>query len=173
MSHADVYDIGRGHNFRKHRHKNNKKNAVFLQENDKKKTAVTKVFTSRLLWGAYIYCEILSVRYAYASVVDAEGFACKRLGARTAWSLTLHDRPRQEADWERIERGGDIPGVHSLYKVTYIRHLKNKGLSVTKLTKKSGLFVTKVREFSVKMGLLVTCTLNICGVLTQKNGVFG
>ena len=80
MSHADILDIDRGHIFRKHRHKNNKKVAVIYKENGKK-LAVTKVFTSRLLRGAFIYCEILSVRYAYASTVDAEGFVCKRLGA--------------------------------------------------------------------------------------------
>ena len=35
-----------------------------------------------------------------------------------------------------------------MYKETYIRHLKSRGLSVTKLTKKrNGLFVTEIREF--------------------------
>ena len=44
--------------------------------------------------------------------------------------------------------GGDIPGAHDLYKVTYIRHLKSKGLSVTMLTqKRNGLFMTKIRVF--------------------------
>ena len=42
-----------------------------------------------------------------------------------------------DVDWERAERGGgDMPGAHDFYKVTYIRHLKSKGLSVTMLTKK-------------------------------------
>ena len=80
MSHADILDIDWEHIFRKHRHKNNKKSCCYLRENGKK-LAVTKVFASRLLRGAFIYCEILNVLYAYASIVDAEGFACKRLGA--------------------------------------------------------------------------------------------
>ena len=80
MSHLIYLDIDRGHIFRKHRHKNNKKVAV-IYEKTVKKPAVIKVFASRLLWSAYIYCQILSVRYAYASIVDAESFACKRLGA--------------------------------------------------------------------------------------------
>ena len=32
MSHADILDIDRGHNFRKHRHKNNKKVAVVYEK---------------------------------------------------------------------------------------------------------------------------------------------
>ena len=34
-----------------------------------------------------------------------------------------------DVDWERAERergGGDIPGAHDLYKVTYIGHLRGK-----------------------------------------------
>ena len=50
---------------------------------------------------------------------------------------------------ERGLWGGDFPGVHDLYKVMYIRHLKSKGLSVTMLTPiRNGLFVTKMRVFS-------------------------
>ena len=73
----------------------------------------------------------------------------------------------------------DIPEAHDLYKVTYIRHLKNRGLSVKKLTQKmNGLFVTKIREFSVKMGsfgdtLALYQYMKIWGVLNTKNGVFG
>ena len=32
MSHADILDIDRGHGFRKHRHKNNKKVAVVYEK---------------------------------------------------------------------------------------------------------------------------------------------
>ena len=61
----------------------------------------------------------------------------------------------------------EISRAHNLYKVTYIRHLKGRGLSVTKSNKKRNgrLFVTKMREFSV--GSLV-----IWDVLTEKRGVF-
>ena len=56
-----------------------------------------------------------------------------------------------DVDWERIERGWRYPGAHDLYKETYIRHLKSRGLSVTKSTKKRNgrLFMTKMREFSL------------------------
>ena len=38
-------------------------------------------------------------------------------------------------------------------KVTYIRHSKSSGITVTKLTqKRNGLFETKMTEFSMKMG---------------------
>ena len=37
MSHADILDIGRGHIFRKHRHKNNKKVAVIYEKTVKKR----------------------------------------------------------------------------------------------------------------------------------------
>ena len=49
-------------------------------------------------------------------------------------------------------RGWRYPEAHDLYKVTYIRHIKSRGLSVTKTTKKRNgrLFVTKMREFSVE-----------------------
>ena len=46
-----------------------------------------------------------------------------------------------DVDWERIERGWRYPGG--------TRFIKSKGLSVTKLTEKNGLFVTKMKEFSV------------------------
>ena len=80
-----------------------------------------------------------------------------------------------DVDWERMERGGDIPGAHDLYKVTYIRHLKNRGLSVTKLTQKmNGLFMTKKREFfSKKMGSFGGMYMKIWGVLTQTMGSLG
>ena len=59
-----------------------------------------------------------------------------------------------------------------MYKVTYIRHLKSRGLSVTKLTKKrNGLFVTKMREFSV--GTFGDVYMKIWGILTQKRGSLG
>ena len=48
MSHTDILDSDWGHNFRKHRHKNNKKVAV-VYEKTVKKPAVTKVFAGRLL----------------------------------------------------------------------------------------------------------------------------
>ena len=71
-----------------------------------------------------------------------------------------------DVDWERIERGWRYPRAQDLYKETYIRHLKSRGLSVTKSTKKRNgrLFVTKMREltddknygtFSKKWGLRV------------------
>ena len=89
------------------------------------------------------------MRYAYASIVDAEGLACKRLGAYP--DLDKTSVGETDADWERLERGWRYPGgTRFVYKVTYIRHLQNRGLSVTKLTKKiNRLFVTKIREFSV------------------------
>ena len=68
-----------------------------------------------------------------------------------------------------ISRGHPI----DLYKVTYIRHLKSRNLSVTKLTqKRNGLFVTKMREFSVKMGSFGGMYMKIWGVLTQKGGLW-
>ena len=56
MSHADILDSDRGHIFRKHRYKNNKKNCWFLRENGKK-PAVARVFARQLLcWqGARTY----------------------------------------------------------------------------------------------------------------------
>ena len=42
MSHADILDVDRGHVFRKHRHKNNKK-ITLIYEKTVKKLAVTKV----------------------------------------------------------------------------------------------------------------------------------
>ena len=87
MSHADILDIDRGHVFRKHRHKNNKKSCCYLRENGKK-PAVARVFARQLLWGACIKSAISHVRCAYAHIFDtesynardAEGFACKRSG---------------------------------------------------------------------------------------------
>ena len=76
-----------------------------------------------------------------------------------------------DVDWERIEKGWRYPGAHDLYKETYIRHLKSRGLSVTKLTKKNGLFVTKMKEFSVgSFGNMLY--MKIWGVLTQKRGLW-
>ena len=37
MSHADILDVHRGHNFRKHRHKNNKKVAAVYEKTVKKR----------------------------------------------------------------------------------------------------------------------------------------
>ena len=56
MSHADILDSDRGHIFRKHRHKNNKKVAV-IYEKMVKKPAVARVFARQLLcWqGARTY----------------------------------------------------------------------------------------------------------------------
>ena len=113
-SHAEILDSDQGHIFRKHRHKNNKKSHFYLRENGKI-PAVTRVFASRLLWGAYIYSEILSMRYVYAR------YNCGQLtrkalrakgSARTARSLTLHDVGKMtrltvgetDADWERAGR---------------------------------------------------------------------
>ena len=79
-----------------------------------------------------------------------------------------------DVDWERIERGWRYPGAHDLYKVTYIRLLKSRGLSVTKSTKKRNgrLFVTKMREFSVgsfgDMGCFNTEKGGLC-VTDDKN----
>ena len=116
MSHADILDINRGHIFRKHRHKNNKKIAVIYEETLK--------------------------------ALRANG------PARTARSLTLHDRlqcsSRARPQWERQtllgerrETGRWYPGAHDqLYKVTYmwIWHLKSRDLSETKLIKKRMVF---------------------------------
>ena len=41
-----------------------------------------------------------------------------------------------DVDWERIDKGWRYPEAHDLYKETYIRHLKSRGLSVTKSTEK-------------------------------------
>ena len=103
MSHADILDIDRGHIFRKHRHKNNKKVAVIYEENGKK-PAVARVFARQLPWGEYIKsaipaCVVRTRTYltrkaiTHAHVFDAEGFAAQRRGGIAARSLTLHDRP--------------------------------------------------------------------------------
>ena len=61
MSHADILDIDRGHIFRKHRHKNNKKVAV-IYEKTVKKPAVASVFARQLPRGACIKSAISHVR---------------------------------------------------------------------------------------------------------------
>ena len=62
---SDILDIDRGHTFRKHRHKNNKKVAV-IYEKTVKKPAVARVFARQLPWGAYIKSAISHVCCAYA-----------------------------------------------------------------------------------------------------------
>ena len=73
MSHADILDIDRGHIFRKHRHKNNKKVAV-IYEKTVKKPAVARVFARQLPWGAYIKSVISHVCCAYSHIFDAESY---------------------------------------------------------------------------------------------------
>ena len=100
MSHADILDVDRGHIFRKHRHKNNKKSCCYLRENGKK-PAVARAFARQLPWGAYIKSAISHVCCAYTHIFDAESYNSRvytwrgvqterRVAAR---SLTLHDRP--------------------------------------------------------------------------------
>ena len=50
------------------------------------------------------------MRYAYASIVDADGFACKRLGAYRSVVIDLGktsvgETDVMDVDWERTERG--------------------------------------------------------------------
>ena len=73
MSHAYILDIDRGHIFRKHRHKNNKKVAI-IYEKTVKKLAVARVFARQLPWGAYIKSAISHVCCAYANIFDAESY---------------------------------------------------------------------------------------------------
>ena len=51
-----------------------KKVAVIYEKTVKKTPAIAKVFASWLLWGACIYSDILSVRFAYMYIFDAEGY---------------------------------------------------------------------------------------------------
>ena len=78
--------------------------------------------------------------------------------------------------WERAERerGGwrYTLGAHDLYKVTYIRHLKSMGLSVTMLTQKRIVFSLQKWEFSVKMGSFRGWHEN-SGCSNTKKEVFG
>ena len=110
MSHADILDIDRGHIFRKHRHKNNKKVAV-IYEKTVKKPAVARVFARQLTWGACIKSAISHVRCAYAHIFDTESYNARayiwrgRLCVQTerqvaARSLTLHDRSTEGNWWE-------------------------------------------------------------------------
>ena len=90
MSHADILDIGRGHIFRKHRHKNNKKVAV-IYEKTVKNRQLPGYLPASCHGGAYIKSAISHVYCAYAHIFDAEaithvhifdaeGFACKWCG---------------------------------------------------------------------------------------------
>ena len=138
--------------------------------------AVTKVFVSWLLWCAYIYSEILSMRYAYAQyncVLFTRKALCSlqtwNSSAHTARSVTLHDLSvREKTDkarpqWERQTlTGREREGVaisqgHSIcikWRTCVNQAFKKERFSVTNLTlKKNGLLVTKKMEFSVKVGV--------------------
>ena len=71
MSHTYILDIDRGHIFRKHRHKNNRKSCCYLRENGKK-PAVARVFARQFSWSAYSKSAISHVCCAYAHIFDAE-----------------------------------------------------------------------------------------------------
>ena len=169
MSHDDILDIDRGHIFRKHRHKNNKKVAVIYE-----KTVKNWPLLRFLQAGCYVHL----LRNFKRALCVREYSWRRRLCVQTAWRVPLGRWPcmidlgktsvgETDVDWERIERGWRYPGAHDLYKETYIRHLKNRGLSVTKSTKK-GMDVFSWQKWrSFRWGPLV-----IWDVLTQKRGVF-
>ena len=98
MSHADILDSDRGHIFRKHRHKNNKKVAVIYEKMVKNQPlpgylpASCYVDKERVR----IYNAIFRVRFAYTRDITSQAYArsdAKILRANAARSLTLHDRP--------------------------------------------------------------------------------
>ena len=101
MSHADILDIDRGHIFRKHRHKNNKKVAVIYEKTVKNRPLLR--FLQAGCYGARTFIARLQACVT-RKALRANG------SARTTRSLTLHDKPRQDVDWKRIERGWRYPG---------------------------------------------------------------
>ena len=90
MSHADILDIGRGHIFRKHRHKNNKKVAVIYEKTVKNRPLQGYLPASchgaRTLKVRFPTCVVRTRTYltrkaiTHAHIFDAEGFACKWCG---------------------------------------------------------------------------------------------
>ena len=90
MSHADILDVDRGHNFRKHRHKNNKKVAVIYEQTVKNGPLPGHLPASchgaRTLKVRFPTCVVRTRTYltrkaiTRAYILDAEGFACKRSG---------------------------------------------------------------------------------------------
>ena len=165
MSHADILDIDRRHIFRKHRHKNNKKVAVIYEKTVKNRPLLR--FLQAGCYGAHLlqnFKPALCVReYSWRGKLCVQTARRVSLGRWPCiidlWKTSVGET---DVDWERIERGWRYPGAHDLYKETYIRHLKSRGLSVTKLTKKMVFSWQKWRSF--QWGLLVTCCIWKFGV---------
>ena len=90
MSHADILDIDRGHIFRKHRHKNNKKVAVIYEKTVKNRPLPGYLPASchgaRTLKVRFPTCVVRTRTYltrkaiTHAHIFGAEGFACKQSG---------------------------------------------------------------------------------------------
>ena len=88
MSHADILIIDRGHIFRKHRHKNNKKVAVIYEKTVKNRPLPgylpASCHEARTLKVLFPTCVVRTRTYltrkaiTRAHILDAEGFACKR-----------------------------------------------------------------------------------------------
>ena len=91
MSHADISDIDRGHVFRKHRHKNNKKVAVIYEKTVKNRPLPgclpASCYGARALKVRLPTCVVRTRTYLTRKAIitpshifDAEGFVCKRSG---------------------------------------------------------------------------------------------
>ena len=90
MSHADILDIDRGHIFKTHRHKNNKKIAVIYEKMVKNRPLPGYLPTSchgaRTLKVRFPTCVVRTLTYLMrkaiwlAHIFDTGGFECKRSG---------------------------------------------------------------------------------------------
>ena len=90
MSHADILDIDRGHIFKKHKHKNNKKIAVIYEKMVKNRPLPGYLPASchgaRTLKVRFPTCVVRTLTYLMrkaiwlAHIFDTGGFACKRSG---------------------------------------------------------------------------------------------
>ena len=76
MSHSDILDSDRGHIFRKHRHKNNKKVAVIYEK--MVKTGRCQGIcppVAMLTRSAYVYSAISRVHFAYTRDITSKAYA--------------------------------------------------------------------------------------------------
>ena len=76
MSHADILDSDRGHIFRKHRHKNNKKVAVIYEK--MVKTGRCQGIcppVAMLTRSAYVYNAIFRMHFAYTRDITSQAYA--------------------------------------------------------------------------------------------------
>ena len=90
MSHANILDIDRGHVFRKHRHKDNKKVAVIYEKTVKNRPLPgylpASCYGARALKVRFPTCVVRTRTYltrkaiTHANIFDAEGFASNRSG---------------------------------------------------------------------------------------------